>query len=88
LNAEEAARGMIYGFGPKEDAVIKWNELRHGLSLVRRLSSPNKRSTTKVVSAAHIWDLWRIFPKKPKPLPYNIPTHALTGIGFYMWDPI
>lgn len=23
LNAEEAARGMIYGFGPKEDAVIK-----------------------------------------------------------------
>jgi hypothetical protein len=23
LNAEETARGMIYGFGPKEDAVIK-----------------------------------------------------------------
>jgi hypothetical protein len=86
LNAEGVARGMIYGFGPKEDAVIQWNELRHGLSLVRRLSSPNKRMSTKIVSAAHIWDLWRIFPKKPKPLPYNIPPNAKIGVGIYVWD--
>jgi hypothetical protein len=45
-----------------------------------------KRSSLTRLSVVFIRDLWRIFPKKPKPLPYNIPTNAVTGIGFYMWD--
>lgn len=34
--------------------LIQYNELRHSLTLLTKLSDPDKRSTTKVVSVAHV----------------------------------
>jgi hypothetical protein len=36
------------------DHLIQYNELRHSLALLTKLSNPDERKSTKVVSHAHI----------------------------------
>jgi hypothetical protein len=49
--------------------LIQYNELRHSLALLTRLKNPDERVSTKVVSHAHIWELWKGFPHYPRPAP-------------------
>jgi hypothetical protein len=49
--------------------LIQYNELRHSLALLTRLQNPDERVSTKVVSHAHIWELWKSFPHYPRPSP-------------------
>jgi hypothetical protein len=49
--------------------LIQYNELRHSLALLTRLSNPDERKSTKVVSSAHIWELWKGFPHHMRPRP-------------------
>jgi hypothetical protein len=65
----EQVSGAIYGFGMKEDHVLLWDAIRHSLALVRRFPDINKKSSARLVSAAHVWDLWKTFPKKARPKP-------------------
>jgi hypothetical protein len=37
--------------------------------LLTKLSNPDERKSTKVVSHAHIWELWKGFPHYPRPSP-------------------